>query len=869
MLIVILLVTMSFPILGFVPPAFAEVQTSVDVAPTLHPAYGSGMCYSGWHQPYAGGPFLTINTNSPAQSTNWAQWIPSLPTTGSYKVEALIKSHGTIYWNCPSLVRTLSWDTTDARYTIHAPGGDVAVARNQAPLFDQWLDLGTYNFNAGTSGWVKLTDLNGEPNLSRTISFSTMRFTLMSVPTSNISGQVVNADNNNNPLASVTISLSNGASTTTDINGNYTLSGIPAGTYTVTASINGMSFAPNNRVVTIPPDATGQNFTASPQDHFISGRVTDENNNAISGVSMAITGISWSNSSITDINGYYIFSGLQTGYYGVGAAPGLSYTLSPKQRTYSLLDYNAGHQDFSKTPQYGSLSGKVTTQVTGVAIPNAKVVAGGKQVSTNGNGIYTITNVLPGNVKISVSAANYASFSGQVNISSGQVISKNVTLPRLSSNGFYLPYSGGVARNVTCGHGCNQHVGKMFKYSYDFGYWDQIAKKRNLTIVAANDGVVKAIKKPLHKAWYVRILHPDKSYTVYAHIASLAPGIKIGAKVYRGQPIAVMGKTGATAVHLHFSRYSGWKSIETTFSDASTHAGTLVQGKTYLSQNYYVPALSAINATAPLSDTEPPYGSVELQFTGQADQYRLLFDADDYLSDVTEMRIAAIESELVNTPWQTYTQQINWGNPVAFVQFRDTAGNVSEAYSDWLDGVGYELPTASFSTSSKICVYQDLQISNDTTPNCPQCNAHWDFGNGQTSDQAEPQFDPYEVVGGYTGYDSPGEYTVTLTMSNYDSITSTQQTIEVLPSPSSDFTRLSIGKTIYVKAVDTTASEYLWDFGDGYTTTGQTASHVYADPDAINYSLVTLTETAQNTCSNFSSQYAQGPMVYLPIVIKR
>jgi hypothetical protein len=151
--------------------------------PTLTPAYNNGMCGTAWYRftnnrsHYA---YLTLNTNASASSTNWATWQPNLPVAGDYKVEAFIATHNPINWQCPT--KYISWDTSDAHYTIQHASGSTLVSRNQAPMNNQWLDLGTYAFNVGTGGRVKLVDLNDESNLTKTISFSAVRFTLVSVP---------------------------------------------------------------------------------------------------------------------------------------------------------------------------------------------------------------------------------------------------------------------------------------------------------------------------------------------------------------------------------------------------------------------------------------------------------------------------------------------------------------------------------------------------------------------------------------------------------------------------------------------------------------------------------------------------------------
>jgi len=125
--------------------------------------------------------YLTLNVKTEAYSTNSAEWAPDLPAAGQYRVEAYVSNHSSIYWYC--LGKTIYWDTSDARYTIHHAGGTSTVSRDQAPLADQWVGLGTYEFDNCTSGKVQLSDLNGETDFSKTISFSAMRFSLLEAPT--------------------------------------------------------------------------------------------------------------------------------------------------------------------------------------------------------------------------------------------------------------------------------------------------------------------------------------------------------------------------------------------------------------------------------------------------------------------------------------------------------------------------------------------------------------------------------------------------------------------------------------------------------------------------------------------------------------
>lgn len=78
-----------------------------------------------------------------------------------------------------------------------------------------------------------------------------------------ISGRIARADGE--PLAgALVIAQGEGISTTTDAEGRYTLNGLSEGTHALVASMPGLVFAPPSRVVTVPPDQTGQDFTATP-----------------------------------------------------------------------------------------------------------------------------------------------------------------------------------------------------------------------------------------------------------------------------------------------------------------------------------------------------------------------------------------------------------------------------------------------------------------------------------------------------------------------------------------------------------------------------------------------------------------------------
>lgn len=99
--------------------------------------------------------------------------------------------------------------------------------------------------------------------------------------TYSISGIVTDASGN--PISGVTISDSAGHTAATDSSGNYTLSGLAAGTYTIMASMSGYTFSPASIPVTVSSNITGINFTrvltaqvtVSTAGHFISSYIQD------------------------------------------------------------------------------------------------------------------------------------------------------------------------------------------------------------------------------------------------------------------------------------------------------------------------------------------------------------------------------------------------------------------------------------------------------------------------------------------------------------------------------------------------------------------------------------------------------------------
>ena len=101
-----------------------------------------------------------------------------------------------------------------------------------------------------------------------------------------------------------------GKTATTNSNGDYTVTGLAAGTHTVTPSLGGYTFAPGTLSVTVGPNVTGQNFAATAVTYAISGHVTCAGS-PLSGASVSDGGVA-QRASLTSA-GAYALSGLAAG----------------------------------------------------------------------------------------------------------------------------------------------------------------------------------------------------------------------------------------------------------------------------------------------------------------------------------------------------------------------------------------------------------------------------------------------------------------------------------------------------------------------------------------------------------------------------
>jgi hypothetical protein len=116
------------------------------------------------------------------------------------------------------------------------------------------------------TGWTGSSDFSTTPgafdrSYNEGIDAFVVKLAMGITPTYTISGRVTDA-NGTTGIAGVTVWAGFPRNTTTDADGNYTFTGLPAGTYNIRPDKDPYAFSPASVSVTVPPDKTGVDFQA-------------------------------------------------------------------------------------------------------------------------------------------------------------------------------------------------------------------------------------------------------------------------------------------------------------------------------------------------------------------------------------------------------------------------------------------------------------------------------------------------------------------------------------------------------------------------------------------------------------------------------
>ncbi|GAA5036506.1 hypothetical protein GCM10011506_30330 [Marivirga lumbricoides] len=148
----------------------------------------------------------------------------------------------------------------------------------------------------------------------------------------------------------------------------------------------------------------------------------------------------------------------------------------------------------------------------------------------------------------------------------------------------------------------------------------------------------------------------------------------------------------------------------------------------------------------------------------------------------------------------------------------------------------YEPLPVTFSSSAQgaICSQKPTLFTN-TTDSPPISTYEWSFGDGTTSTEENPEH----------VYQSAGDYTVRLSVAFAGCESFAEQTITVNPGPEVSFSTIDncLGQSISFNNTSSGdfISSYLWDFGDGTTSTQENPEYTFETAGVKNISLTAFT----------------------------
>jgi PKD repeat protein len=172
--------------------------------------------------------------------------------------------------------------------------------------------------------------------------------------------------------------------------------------------------------------------------------------------------------------------------------------------------------------------------------------------------------------------------------------------------------------------------------------------------------------------------------------------------------------------------------------------------------------------------------------------------------------------------------------------------------------VVYPIPVPAFTASPVSQVYPAATVTFTNSTPAGAWSWLWNFDDGSTSSDMSPVH----------LYASPGDYDVTLTVSNGVCSEDVVHTVRVLPTPPiADFDSIPSGCQPWNVVINNTslyATAYYWDFGDGHTSSARNPVYTYVQAGTY---LITLTVTGPGGTDTESQivQVYQAPSAYFDV----
>ena len=175
------------------------------------------------------------------------------------------------------------------------------------------------------------------------------------------------------------------------------------------------------------------------------------------------------------------------------------------------------------------------------------------------------------------------------------------------------------------------------------------------------------------------------------------------------------------------------------------------------------------------------------------------------------------------------------------LKFVNITGYGNSLFIDDISVIEATLPTAHFSASEiEICQGESIVFTNQSSGK--GLDYLWQFG-PTASPATFNDAGPIEVF-----FPASGTFSVVLTVSNGNGASSFSQIVKVKepPVPNFDFTMNT--SNVVFSNTSVHATSYLWDFGDGTTSTSISPTHVYSSPGIYHVEL-----SAMNVCGTVTT----------------
>jgi hypothetical protein len=233
-----------------------------------------------------------------------------------------------------------------ATVTLSGAAGATTTTNSSGAYTFTGLANGTYTVTPSNTGFTFAPGSANATIAGANVVGLNFTATKQAAQTFSISGTISPAAAGNG--ATVKLSGAANATTTANSSGVFTFTGLTNGTYTVTPSLAGFTFAPGSANATVNgANVTAINFTGTAQTFSISGTISPT-----TGGSGATVTLSGSRTATTTANssGNYTFSGLGNGSYVVTPSKS-GFKFGPTAETATINGANVTGVNFTATAQ--------------------------------------------------------------------------------------------------------------------------------------------------------------------------------------------------------------------------------------------------------------------------------------------------------------------------------------------------------------------------------------------------------------------------------------------------------------------------------------------------------------------------------------